>query len=197
MDKKNLYKSLLWLAVLLVLLGGAYAFYSMSDKNSNPGGNTYESGENNSGEDSQNSNLSPAHDFELKDLDGNTVKLSDYKGKIVFLNFWASWCPPCRSEMPEFDRANKKFLENGDAIILAVNLTTGARGETEEVARKFINDKKYTLKVLLDKDGSVANKYNFTYIPSTFVINKEGELYTHYEGPITEDTLMNDYNKLK
>lgn len=179
------------------LARGAYVFSRISGKNSNPGGNTYVDGPNTPGKNTPVSNLKPAHGFELKDLDGNTVKLSDYRGKIVFLNFWATWCPPCRQEMPEFDRANKELLENGDAVILAVNLTTGARGETEDAARKYINENGFTLKVLLDKDGSVANKYNFTYIPSTFVINKDGEIYTHYEGAITENTLMSDYNKLK
>ena len=169
----------------------------MSDKNSNSGGNTYVDEQNNSGEEGGSSSSKTAPDIELMDLDGNIVKLSDYKGKVVFLNFWATWCPPCRSEMPEFDRANKVFTEAGDAVILAVNLTNGARGETEEVARKFINEKGYTFKVLLDKDGIAANKYSFNYIPSTFVINKDGELYTHYEGAITEDTLMRDYNYLK
>lgn len=196
MDKKSLYKSLLWLTVLLVLLGGAYIIISISEKKSNSGGNNVEVQYTPTVNDS-NSNLEPAHDFELMDLDGNRVKLSDYRGKVVFLNFWASWCPPCRSEMPELESANKKFSEYGDAIILTVNLTTGARRETEAVARKFIKDNRYTFKVLLDKEGTVANKYNFIYIPSTYVINKEGELYTYYEGAITENTLMNDYNKLK
>ncbi|WP_010245447.1 TlpA family protein disulfide reductase [Acetivibrio cellulolyticus] len=194
MNEKNLLKTVLWSVVLVVLLGGAYLVYSKNEPNNNPGSNVSDGGQNKA----NNSSLKPAYDFELTDLAGNNVKLSDYKGKIVFLNFWATWCPPCRSELPEFNEANKIFEKNADAVLLAVNLTTGgARGETEDVVRQFISEKGYTMKVLLDKTGSVADKYSIYSIPTTYVINKDGNIYTYYEGAIDENTLMDAYNKLK
>ncbi|NLD49859.1 MAG: TlpA family protein disulfide reductase [Clostridiaceae bacterium] len=144
-------------------------------------------------------------DFSLTDLNGNTVKLSDYKGKVVILNFWASWCPPCVGEMPDFDKVNRKLVAGDDAVILAVNLTDG-RKETEEKARKFIKDKGYSLNVLLDKDGSAADQYMIYSIPTTYIINRDGTLYTYrdkkgipykrFEGAISEEILLDVLEQL-
>ncbi|NLL06893.1 MAG: TlpA family protein disulfide reductase [Clostridiaceae bacterium] len=208
MDKKNLLKTIITLVILAVLLGGAYF---VSSRNADSGNNVNDNNvtgnstpnstpsTQNGGENKNTtSNLKPAIDFELSDLEGNTVKLSDYKGKIVFVNFWATWCPPCIGEMPEFNEASKEFEENGDAILLAVNLTTGgARRETEEKVRKFIDDNGYTMKVLLDKTGKVAEQYKIYSIPTTYVIDKDGNIATFYEGAISKDKLMNAYNSLR
>lgn len=203
MDKKNLLKTVLSLVIMAVLLGGAYF---VSSRNGNDDNNVTENNVAESstpsvqdGEGSNtDSNLTPAIDFELSDLEGNKVKLSDYKGKIVFVNFWATWCPPCKSEMPEFNEANKEFEQNGDAVLLAVNLTTGgAQRETEERVRNFVKDNGYTMKVLLDKTGNVANKYNIYSIPTTYVIDKNGNISTYFEGAINKERLMSAYNKLR
>lgn len=146
-----------------------------------------------------------APDFSLTDLNGNTVKLSDYRGKVVILNFWASWCPPCVAEMPDFDRINRKLAESDDAVILAVNLTDGRR-ETEEKARKFIKDKGYSLNVLLDKKGSASDQYMIYSIPTTYIINRDGTLFTYkdkkgiaykrFEGAINEEILLDILKQL-
>lgn len=146
-----------------------------------------------------------APDFSLTDLNGNTVKLSDYRGKVVILNFWASWCPPCVAEMPDFDKVNRKLAESDDAVILAVNLTDGQR-ETEEKARKFIKDKGYSLNVLLDKKGSASDDYMIYSIPTTYIINRDGTLYTYkdkkgipykrFEGSINEEILLDVLKQL-
>ncbi|AEV67314.1 TlpA disulfide reductase family protein [Acetivibrio clariflavus] len=196
MDKKNLTKAIVSLAVLTVLLLGAYYISSRYSKN-----NDYASPDTSMGtgsNDNTDRDLPLAKDFELVDLEGNTVKLSDYRGKIVFLNFWATWCGPCLKEMPEFNEASKDFENNGDAILLAVNLTTGgARGETEDKVRKFMNSNGYTMKVLLDKTGKVADQYKIYAIPTTYVIDKDGRIYTYYEGTINKNVLMNVYNELR
>jgi len=208
MNKKNLIKSILSLVVLAVLLWGAY-FISIRYGNNN--GDVAENNENNikvpsyanpnttqETDNNTDTDLLLAQDFELSDLEGNMVKLSDYRGKIVFLNFWATWCGPCMLEMPEFEEANKVFEQNGDAVLLAVNLTTGGvRRETEDKVRKFINEKGYTMKVLLDKTGRVADQYKIYAIPATYVIDKDGKIYTYYEGTINKSTLMDVYNKLR
>lgn len=194
MDKKSLVKTVLWSVVLLVLLGGVYFLYGRNSQNSNISGTGQDKVEGNKLE----SNLKAAYDFELTDLEGNTVKLSDYKGKIVFVNFWATWCPPCKGEMPEFNEADKEFKEKGDAVLLAVNLTSGGvRGETEEAVRKFVKDNGYTMKVLLDKEEKAAQKYNISSIPTTYVIDREGNIYTYHVGAIDKAALFKVYDELK
>lgn len=146
-----------------------------------------------------------APDFSLTNLQGETVKLSDYKGKVVILNFWASWCPPCIAEMPDFDKVNKELIKENDAVILAVNLTDGNR-ETEEKARKFINDKGYSLNVLFDKESVAARLYDIKSIPTTYMINRDGSFYKYtdkndidyklFVGGINEDTLLDVLEKM-
>ncbi|MFZ5989128.1 MAG: TlpA family protein disulfide reductase [Bacillota bacterium] len=178
---------ILWLAVLALLIGASYTVYSRN--------RSKDYSDNSIARD--NKQKAMAYDFTLTDLDGNTVKLSDYRGKIVFVNFWASWCGPCRSEMPEFDRVNRELLKGEDAVILAVNLTTGFRGETEEKAREYINSSGYSLHVLLDKDGSVADKYNIVSIPTTYVVDRDGSIYTVLEGAREGKVLLDIVEELK
>lgn len=204
---KNLIKAVLSLAVLAVLLWGAY-FISIrgGNKDVNEENNTNDIkvpsdiviSNNQENDENNGSDLPLAHEFELTDLEGNTVKLADFRGKVVFVNFWATWCPPCRQEMPEFNEANKVFEENGDAVLLTVNLTTGgARGETEDKVRKFMADNGYNMKVLLDKTGKVADKYKIYAIPTTYVIDGDGRVYTYFEGTTSKDKLMKVYEELR
>lgn len=126
-----------------------------------------------------------AKDFELEDLKGNKVKLSDYEGQIVFLNFWATWCPPCRAEMPDMEEIYKEYEDRGVAI-LAVNSTSMELrgGNDSKKARKqveeFIESAGFTFPVLLDSDDEVLVKYNnivpITGIPTTFMIDKKGQI---------------------
>lgn len=135
-----------------------------------------------------------AKDFELEDLKGNKVKLSDYKGQIVFLNFWATWCPPCREEMPDMEEIHREYGNRGVAI-LAVNSTSMQLrgGSDSKKARKqveeFIEQNGYTFPVLLDSDDKVLIKYNdivpITWIPITFMIDKEGQIRYARPGPFT------------
>lgn len=135
-----------------------------------------------------------AKDFELEDLKGNKVKLSDYEGQIVFLNFWATWCPPCREEMPDMEEIHREYGNRGVAI-LAVNSTSMQLrgGSDSKKARKqveeFIEQNGYTFPVLLDSDDKVLIKYNdivpITGIPITFMIDKEGQIRYARPGAFT------------
>ncbi|HOM02835.1 MAG TPA: TlpA disulfide reductase family protein [Acetivibrio sp.] len=196
---------IIWVAVLAILIIGAYVVYNRSDSEEyiedkiagDIDGDINKDGtadNKDGGTEEENKIMAP--DFTLKDLDGNTVKLSDYRGKIVFLNFWASWCGPCTSEMPEFEEVHKEFSKGDDAIILTVNLTDGFR-ETEEKARKFIADNGYTMKVLLDTTGNVAQYYGIYSIPTTYVINRDGSLVTYMEGATRGKVLLDILEKLK
>ncbi len=138
--------------------------------------------------------LSP--EISLNDLNGQAVKLSNYRGKVVILNFWASWCPPCKSEMPELDKAAREFASGADAVLLTVNLTDGSR-ETVDSARKYIVDNKYSMSVLLDTQSRAANAYNITSIPTTYIIDKQGVVINYIVGPTTKDTLNVYVNQLK
>jgi len=200
MNMKKTVNIVIWTAVLVFLIIGAYFVYSrnnsaeyIEDKIAEDTNNDKAAGDN-SGIKEENKIMAP--DFSLKDLDGNTVKLSDYRGKIVFLNFWASWCGPCTSEMPEFKKVHRQFSKEDDAVILAVNLTDGFR-ETEEKARKFIADNGYTMKVLLDTTGSAAKDYGIYSIPTTYVINRDGSIVTYMEGARPGKVLLDIYEKLK
>lgn len=130
--------------------------------------------------------LDPAPDFTVYDKEGNPVKLSDMKGTPVVLNFWASWCPPCRSEMPEFDEICKEY--EGKVIFMMVNLTDG-QSETQESAQSFIDSMGYTFPVYFDKDSDAAYKYGIQSIPTTFFIDAEGNLVAYGQGAMDGATL--------
>ena len=114
-----------------------------------------------------------ARDIVLTDMSGRQVSLDGFKGKTVVLNFWATWCPPCRGEMPEFDELDKEFKKTGEAVLLAVNLTDGRR-ETPERVAKFLKETGYTMTVLLDEKQEAASFFGVRYIPTTFVLEIQG-----------------------
>ncbi len=128
-----------------------------------------------------------APDFTVYDKDGNAVKLSDFRGKPVVLNFWASWCPPCKAEMPDFQAA---WEQHGDSVhFLMVNLTDGAQ-ETQEQAEAFLAGVGYTFPVYFDKDINAATVYSVYSIPTTYFIGAAGEAVAYASGAIDAATLQ-------
>lgn len=123
-------------------------------------------------------------DFSLNTLEGGTASLSDFRGKVVVLNFWTSWCPPCKAEMPEFETLNQEFEDAGDVVLVTINLTDGQR-ETKEKAAEYIKDGGYTFRVLLDEKGEVGGMFGIEYIPTTAVIDAKGRLVTGVQGGTT------------
>ena len=127
-----------------------------------------------------------APDFVVYDKDGNKVGLSDYLGKPVVLNFWASWCGPCASEMPDFEEAYK---ERGDKIqFLMINLTDGYQ-ETMESATEYIQEQGFTFPVFYDTESNAANTYATYSIPMTFFIDSEGYMVARATGALDSATL--------
>lgn len=120
----------------------------------------------------------PAYDFELKDQYGNTHKLSDYKGKVVFLNFWATWCPPCREEMPHIEEIYKEYGYNkNDVIILGAASPATAENpspqdESEEKIKAFLTKNNYTFPVVFDIKGEIFRNYYINAFPTTFMIDR-------------------------
>ena len=125
-------------------------------------------------------------DFTVTDAAGNAVKLSDLRGKPVVLNFWASWCPPCRQEMPEFDKVYGEM--GGDIQFMMVALTDGAR-ETVATASKFVGDSGYGFPVYFDTLGQAANAYGIRSIPATYFIDSAGKVVSSQVGALSEAAL--------
>ena len=128
-----------------------------------------------------------APDFTVYDLQGNPVNLSDFFGRPIVVNFWASWCGPCKMELPDFQA---KYAERGEEIqFLLVNMTDGAR-ETVETASGFLTEQGYTLPVYYDTEYSAAYAYGVNVLPCTYFIDAQGQPVAQATGAIDADTLQ-------
>ena len=128
-----------------------------------------------------------AWDFTVYDRDGNPVKLSDFFGKPTVVNFWASWCGPCKSEMPTFERAYQTYGE--EVSFVMVDLIDGA-WETQADAEEFLSGQNYTFPVYFDNTQYAAQAYGIYSIPATLFIRADGTVYTAYRGALSEQTLF-------
>ncbi|WP_255508001.1 peroxiredoxin [Lysinibacillus sp. BW-2-10] len=128
-----------------------------------------------------------APNFTLPTLDGETLTLADLKGKKVILNFWATWCPPCKEEMPHLQNYYDKYAEKDNVEIVAVNLTYTDR--TIEDVRNFANGYNLTFPILLMEEEGINQTYQVLTIPSTFMIDSDGRIQKHIVGPLDQDAL--------
>ena len=191
-------RTLIIAAVTVLLLGGAYAAYNKLSKEYEAESpvslsQSTTAAENsvavpNSTEVISTAPAGDATDFTFYDAAGNAVKLSDFRGKRVVLNFWASWCSPCRSEMPVLQAA---YDEYGDDIqFLMVNLS-GNGGDSHSSALKVISEGGYTFPVFYDDGNEGARAFSVSSIPCTFIIDADGNLTGRHIGMLTESTLGN------
>lgn len=129
---------------------------------------------------------SPAPDFELSTLAGDTARLSDYLGRPVILNFWATWCAPCRLEMPELQRAQTDFDAAGEGgpIVLTIN-----EGDSAERVAEFFDEVGLTLPALLDTEGIVGTAYGAFFLPTTIIVAPDGTVTAVHRGMISRDQL--------
>ncbi|MBR2634441.1 MAG: TlpA family protein disulfide reductase [Clostridia bacterium] len=196
-------KNIIILVLAFVLLIGlASVLYTELRKNDAPDGLLIQGEKNKKDDESQNDSsdtsdterqLTKAPDFAVYDGAGNKVNLSDYVGKPIVLNFWASWCGPCQSEMPDFD---EKYRELGNRIhFLMVNMTGGR--ETLSSAKAFISEKGYTFPVFYDTDFDAAMTYSVYSLPTTYFIDAEGYLIAQATGAISADTLQKGIDMIK
>lgn len=122
---------------------------------------------------------SEAPDFTLTDLDGNDVTFKELRGKNIYLNFWASWCDPCKDEMPDIEKIHTEYKDK-DLVVLTINT-----GEDKESVKKFMEASGYTFQVLLDSNLDVARIYKTSNIPVSLFVNKEGKIVEKKEGLMT------------
>ena len=135
-----------------------------------------------------------APDFTVYDAEGNEVHLTDFVGKPIVLNFWASWCGPCKMEMPDF---NEKYLELGEEVqFLMINMTDGSR-ETVAIASEFIKESGYSFPVFYDTKMDAANTYGAYSLPMTFFIDAEGYPVARATGAIDAETLMRGIDMIR
>ncbi len=135
----------------------------------------------------------PAPAFALDTLTGDTIRLEDLKGKVVLLNFWASWCPPCKAEMPAFE-ALQQAHQGDDLVILAVNTTYQ---DDPDAAAQFAADRGLTFPVLIDLDGQVSKTYQVLAMPSSFFIDRKGIIQqVIVGGPMSEALIQTQVERL-
>ena len=159
-----------------------------NDETNNSVSNNGSSEESNKAE----SNKTPAIDFELKDQYGKTHKLSDYKGKVVFLNFWATWCPPCKMEMPDIQKIYEKYEKQGEkteVVVLSVVAPNTQDEKDVEGIKAFLEENGYKYPVLMDDGGYTFGAYRISSLPTTFMIDKEGNVFGYVQGGLTQEAM--------
>lgn len=132
-----------------------------------------------------------AQDFELETLEGETIKLSDLKGKKVFINFWATWCTYCEKEMPDFQKFYDKYKDEG-FILLGVDV-----GESKSKVQKFVDDINIDFPILLDTDSQTARNYGIRSFPTTIAVNEEGIVVVAKIGMMTYEDMESMYSRFE
>lgn len=138
-------------------------------------------------ENNQSEDENKAPDFRVENVDGESVSLASMEGKPVVLNFWASWCPPCKSEMPDFQKAYETYGE--DIRFMMVNLTDGSR-ETKETAAAYIEEQGYTFPVYFDVEQEAAYAFYVSALPATYFIDENGVVVAAGRGMLDEEALQ-------
>lgn len=174
------------LTVIIAMFGWAiYSFVAKDD------GNATESAQDDIGVIGlEKGNFAP--DFELESIDGDPIKLSDLRGQPVFVNFWATWCPPCRAEMPDMQKIHEEY---DDVTILAVNEV-----DTESSPRnveKFIEEFGITFPIPSDSGLNVGTRYRATSLPTTYLINPDGTIHNVAVGPLTYEMMVQEIKAMQ
>ena len=196
-NKKSL---IIILVILIIVIAGAAILYNRFASDLKPGlapvndGATTENSEITVTEDkaelpeeAETEEIPLAPDFTVEDMDGNKYKLSDFRGKPVIVNFWASWCGPCKMEMPDFDELYKEYGEKIN--FLMVNMTDGQQ-ETKDKAWSHISASGYTFPVYYDTEMEAAYAYGVSSIPATYFIDSEGYPVVYGVGALDKETLL-------
>lgn len=208
---KNIVKYTVKIGAFLMIVMGLFVFSGKLSYMQNNTNNSSSSTEYSTGKDATNSNSeendksngtassnkseenkTPAIDFELKDQYGKTHKLSDYKGKVVFLNFWATWCPPCKMEMPDIQKLYEKYEKQGEkseVVVISVAAPNTQDEKDIDGIKAFLEENGYTYPVLMDDGGYTFGAYRISSLPTTFMIDKEGNVFGYIQGGLTQEAM--------
>lgn len=190
---KNTVKWIIVAILLVGILAGATALYNKySSEFDDSGMIDNEESTDVNGTETQTTANENVLDFTVTDYDGNEVNLSDFKGKPIVLNFWATWCYYCKVEMPDFNEAYKKYP---DVQFLMVN-ATGTNGETVESAKAYVEQEKYEFDVFFDINYNGLRKFGVSSFPTTIFIDKDGNVHTERVGMLTMDALESEIKKI-
>jgi thiol-disulfide isomerase/thioredoxin len=188
-------KNIIWIIGIIVavaLFTGAYFLYGALSESYAPDNlETAKQTEDATTDVTDEEDENKAPDFTVYTSDGKAVKLSDYFGRPIVMNFWASWCSPCKAEMPHFEEAYK---EHGDVTFLMVNMTSG---DSRADAEALIEDEGYTFPVLFDTDGDAAMTYGASSLPMTLFIDEDGRFVTYAVGMLDKATLEKGIGMIK
>ena len=208
---KNIVKYTVKIGAFLMIVMGLFVFsgklsYMQNNTNNSSSSTEYSTGKDATNSDSEENdksngtassnkpeeNKTPAIDFELKDQYGKTHKLSDYKGKVVFLNFWATWCPPCKMEMPDIQKIYEKYEKQGEkseVVVLSVAAPNTQDEKDIDGIKAFLEENGYTYPVLMDDGGYTFGAYRISSLPTTFMIDKEGNVFGYVQGGLTQEAM--------
>lgn len=172
----------LWLGIIVIiaLVGGIFVAFNAASGNDDV--TTVSDAANSSGLEPAPIAGHPAPDFTLRTLDGDQVSLSDFRGQPVIINFWATWCGPCRIEMPEFQEAFAEHQADG-LIVLGVNLT---ERDSVNAVPGFLDEFGLTFPVVLDEAGEVANTYKVFGQPASIFVDQNGDVHQVFYGPVNK-----------
>lgn len=179
-------KSIKWiiLAVMLaVVIAGAWMLYSEFSDKYKPDNFSDSSQSDDSGQTEE--ETTPAPLFNVEDYEGNTINLSDFRGKPVVINFWATWCYYCKEEMPDFDKAYREYPE---VQFMMIDAADGYQ-ETVEKAKAYVKENGFEFDVYFDTKSEAVNAYYLSGLPATYFIDKEGNLVAGANGMIDYETL--------
>jgi thiol-disulfide isomerase/thioredoxin len=192
MNKKYLILSLVVVLSLVLLIGCTSEGEEMPEKNNNESETPVEEPESKSEESSEDVEEEKVYapDFSLTGMDGETYTLSDFQGKKVIVNFWATWCPYCVKEMPDLTKLSQDYSE--DLVVLAINVD-----ERESKIQGFLDDNpEVDLNILLDPKGKTAGTYGANALPLTIGINSDGSVETGYPGMLNYEQMVGMYEML-
>ena len=174
------------LALIFVIGGGSMLYNYLSDRTELPNPLAAQEQAENQGAESADTEKLKTPDFTMQDAAGNNVNLSDLFGKPIVLNFWASWCPPCKAEMPDF---NTVFEELGEDVhFVMLDAVDGVR-ETREKGEAYVTEQGFTFPVYYDMEQDAVIQYGIRAFPTTVFIDSEGYIVAGVEGSIDENTL--------
>ena len=177
-QKKARQNNIMLAAALVLILGGLGTLIWMSLKTAEPAATS-----NSYGAPALAQKGGTVTDFSLGSLDGSQIALADYEGEVIIMNFWATWCPPCRAEMPGINRFYEAHQAEG-LVVLAINAQ-----EDAATVRPFIQANNFSFPVLLDLQGRVASQYSTRSFPTTFIIDRDGVIQHVQTGKISEREL--------